>query len=241
MSLKQLEAKYSGSFLGIFWAIINPLLIMLIVSFIFSQMMKTEIKNFSLFILSALMPWFFFINSICESTTSVKQNADLLRQFMLPREIIPISVVLSNFINFLFGFMLLLPIFVLFNIKIIGYLLLLPLVTCLYFLFTLGISLLFSITNVYFRDLAQLLNVGTMFLFWLTPVFYPLQFIPQKLRWIIVANPVTCYVSIYRSLLYQGSGGGIFMWLLAVAFALLSITSGYLLFIKKEDEVLKYI
>lgn len=239
--VKNLKDKYVGSILGISWAIINPVLIMFAITFVFTQIMKTEIKHFPLFILSALLPFGFFINSICESTTSMKKNVDMLSQFIIPREVIPISIVLANFINFLFGFIVMMPIFIIFNTEIIRYLLLLPLIMFLHLSFTLGISVLFSIVNVYFKDLSQFLNVGVMFLFWLTPIFYSLKIIPQSFRWIVIANPAACYVLIYRALLYQASGSNIYMWLLAAGFALISIIGGYGLFIRKEGEILKYI
>jgi ABC-2 type transport system permease protein len=171
----------------------------------------------------------------------MKKNIDILSQFILPREIIPISIVLANFINFLIGFIVIVPIFIVFNTEITKYLFLLPLIMFLHFIFTLGISILFSIVNVYFRDLSQLLNVGVMFLFWMTPIFYSLETIPENFRWIIIANPNTCYVVIYRSLLYDASSGNINMWLLAAGFALISIIGGYSLFVRKEVNILKYI
>lgn len=241
MAISQLKAKYAGSILGISWAIITPFLIMLVVNIVFTQMMKTEIKNYPLFLLSALLPWFFFINSISEATTSMEKNSNILSQFTITREIIPISVVLTNFINFLFGFIVILPILIIFKIEIVKYILILPLIMFLHFIFTLGISILFSIINVYFKDLSQLLNVGIMFLFWATPIFYPLEIIPLNYRWIILANPATSYIVIYRSLLYYASFGERFMWLLAVGFAFVSLIIGYTLFIKNERDILKYV
>lgn len=241
MVIKNLKDKYVSSTLGISWAIINPVLIMFAVTFVFTQIMKTEIKHFPLLVLSSLLPWFFFINSICESATSMKQNVNMLSQFIIPREIIPLSITLANFVNFLFGFIVILPIFIVFNPGIIKYLFLLPLIMFLHFSFTLGVSILFSIINVYFKDLPHLLNIGVMFLFWMTPIFYPLEIIPQSYRWIIIANPAACYVLIYRALLYYASGGEIYMWLLSVGFAFISIITGYALFVKKEAGILKYI
>lgn len=240
MVIKNLRSKYIGSISGILWAIINPLLIMLVITFVFSQIMKTDIKHFPLLVLSALLPWNFFSNSINESSTSISSNINVLRQFVMLKETIPVSIVVSNLINFLFGFIIILPVFIVFNISIIKYLILLPFIILLHFIFTLGISMLLSIINIYFKDLPQLLNIFLMFLFWLTPVFYSINMIPQKYSWFIIANPSSCYIVIYRALLYQGSSGGISMWLLAIGFAFISILSGYFLFIKKESEILKY-
>lgn len=239
--IKNLKAKYVESRLGIFWAIINPLLMMFAIMLVFTQIMKTEIKLFPLFVLSALLPWFFFINSVSEATVSMKKNADLLSQFIINRKIIPISVVLSNFINFIFGLILVFPFFVISNFEITRYILLLPLIMLFHLVFTLGISLLVSIGNVYFKDLEQMLGVGIMFLFWITPIFYAPESIPANYRAIIFANPATCYVVIYRNLLYQGTAGNLNLWFLAAGFSLAAIAIGYILFVKKESNILKFI
>ena len=241
MVVKNLRGKYIGSTLGISWAIINPLLIMLVITFIFSQIMRTEIKYFPILVLSAYLPWNFFINSIMESATSMESNAQVLRQFVMPREVIPISIVMANLINFLFGFIIVIPIFIIFNIAIIKCILILPSIIFLHFIFTLGVSMAFSIINVYFKDFLQLLNTMVMFFFWLTPVFYTLDMIPRSYRWLVLVNPSTCFVDIYRSLLYNGNFGSPLMWVLASFFALISIIAGYLLFINRETDVLKRI
>ncbi len=238
---KDLKSKYVGSALGIFWAVINPLLIALVITFVNTRIMKVDITHYSLFVLSALLPWFFFMSSIFESTGSLETNSDVLNQFVLQRELIPIATVLSNFVNFLIGFIVIMPFFFIFHTKISASILLLPFVMFLHFLFTLGIALSFSILNVYFRDLSQLLNVGMMFLFWITPIFYPLEAIPLKYHWVVLLNPAACYIEIYRSLLYSASHGRLFMWMLAAGFALVSLISGSFLFAKKEKEVLKYV
>ncbi|MBU3911101.1 MAG: ABC transporter permease [Candidatus Omnitrophica bacterium] len=242
MTVKNLKEKYIGSALGILWAIINPLLIMLVIAFVFTKIMKTEIRNTPFFMLSALLPWFFFANSISEATTSMRNNIGVLSQFVMMRETVPLSIAFANFINFLFGFMVILPFFIIVNMAIAKYLLLLPALMALHFIFTLGVCLSFSIINVYFRDLSQLLNIGLMFLFWVTPVFYSLDMMPEAYRnIIIIVNPMACYAVLYRSLLYYGNSGEVYIWLLALIFALISIISGYTLFAKKETEILKYL
>ena len=101
--------------------------------------------------------------------------------------------------------------------------------------------MVFSIINVYFKDFMQLLNTMVMFFFWLTPVFYTLEMIPRAYRGFILVNPSTCFVDIYRSLLYSGNFGRPPMWWLSALFALISIIAGYLLFINQEGDVLKRI
>ncbi len=237
--LKSLKEKYSGSVLGFFWSVLNPFFIMLAVSFVFTQIMKTDIKGYPLFILSALLPWFFFSGVASDATQSFKRHTEIMNQFLLPRETIPFSVTCAQFINFLFGLVFMLPIFAIFNPQVLASLFLLPLILLLHFLFTLGIAFLFGVINVYFRDFAHFLNVGLMFLFWVTPVFYPLEAVPQAWRPAIILNPGTCYMEIYRSILYAGAFGRVEMWLLCTSFSLASLFFGYLLFSRKEDEILK--
>lgn len=241
MVARNLKGKYIGSALGISWSVINPLLLMLVISFIFSRILRTEIKDFPILVLSALLPWNFFVNSIMESTGSFENNAQVLRQFVMPREVVPISIVTANLINFLFGLLIMVPVFIFFNPGVLSSVLALPLIVTLHFIFTLGISLALSILAVYLRDLTQLLNTLVMFFFWLTPVFYTLEMIPASCRWIILANPSTCFIDIYRSLIYRGSLGTPLAWILALFFALSSITAGYVLFVNKEAEALKRI
>ncbi|HTY45276.1 MAG TPA: ABC transporter permease [Patescibacteria group bacterium] len=241
LAVKNIHDKYVGSALGVSWAIINPLLIMLAVTFVFGQIMKTEVRYFSLMVLSALLPWTFFLNSISESATAMVANASVLRQFVMLKEAIPLSVVAANFLNFTFGFAVVMPIFIICNPVIIRVLILLPVIICLHLIFTLGVSLLLSVAAVYFKDLPQLLNTSIMFLFWLTPIFYSLEMIPARYHWLILTNPSSCYVLIYRDLLYHGYGGRLDLWLLAVCFAAASLVGGYLVFLKGEHAVLKHI
>lgn len=241
MVVKNLKDKYVGSALGISWAVINPLLITLVVTFVFTRIMKTETRHFPLLVLSGLLPWLFFVNSICEATNSIRQNLDILGRFLIPKEVVPLSVVCANFINFLLGLVIMVPVFLIFNLGAIKYLWLLPFIMLLHFAFTLGVSLLFSIVNVYFRDLAQLLNVGVMFLFWMTPVFYTLEAVPTHYRWLVLLNPATSYIVIYQELLYRGACGSLYIWLISLGVSLLSVVFGYHAFINKENEILKCI
>ncbi|MDD5560769.1 MAG: ABC transporter permease [Candidatus Omnitrophica bacterium] len=241
MVRKNLRDKYVGSHLGYFWAIINPLLLMIAINFVFTNLMKTGIKNFPSYVLSALLPFFFFVNSLTESTTSMEKNKGILNQFIIVREIIPIAVVCANFMNFLFGFIIILPFFAVINMDILRYIWLLPAAILLHFIFTLGACLLFSIVNVYCKDLAYLLNIGVMLLFWMTPIFYSAEVIPLGLRWIVWLNPASSFAVIYRSLLYSGSPGSLYCWVLAAVSSFISISIGYYVFIKRETDILKYI
>lgn len=241
MSLKQLKSKYAVSGLGILLAFINPLLIMLAITFVFSVIFKTEIKNFSLFVLSGLFPWMFFSSALSEATESILNKQSILRQFNIPRETLPLSSIISNFLNFLIGWIAIYPLFVIFNPKII---LLLPLfigILVLSLIFISGLGLLLSVLNVFFRDIGQLLGVFLMFWFWITPVFYSAEMIPQKFRWIADFNPMTPFIVYYQDVIYKAKVPGFSIFMSVFFWTFLTLIFGFWFFARLESKLLKWI
>jgi lipopolysaccharide transport system permease protein len=238
---KSLKGKYAGSFLGMLWAFVTPLLFTLIISFVFTDIMKMNIKHAYLFILSGWLPWSFFSGSLSEAVSSIPAHVNMLKQFSMPRVLIPISVVLANFVLLLAGLLVTLPFFVIVNPKLI---LMLPLLlTALFFhlFFTAGLSAMIAAVYVSFRDIGQLLNILLMFWMWLTPVFYSIDMIPPEYAGIFRFNPMTPYISLYRNaLLYSGSAN---LGLLGIAFLLSLIVggAGFFVFHSQERDFLKKI
>ncbi|MBU1997951.1 MAG: ABC transporter permease [Candidatus Omnitrophota bacterium] len=239
--IRNLNERYGGSSLGMLWVLITPFLIMLAISFVFGKIMGSEMPNLPLLILSALLPWFFFINSICESVNAFKQHKDILTQFAVPKEMIPLSIVISNLIIFLLSLAIMLPVFIISNNRVIYCLAVLPLLIILHFIFTLGISIIFSIVGVYFRDLAQVINVGVMFFFWITPIFYSSDMIPKGYAWLNLANPAAPYINMYRMLLYKGDFLDPYLWFFCIFFAVLSMVIAFYLIRLKSNDLLKNI
>ncbi len=241
MAFAGLKAKYSNSLLGIFWAVINPLLIMSAVSFVFYAVFKVEIKEFPFFVLAGIFPWMFFSAALTEVTASILGQKSLLHQFSMPREIIPLSVVLANFFNFLIGWLVIYPLFLFFNPKII---MLLPLLCCLVLLhlvFLCGLGLLTAILNVFFHDIEHLLGVLLMFWFWVTPVFYSIEMVPQGLRWIFNLNPMSAYIVSYREILFQARVPAFSLFIAAFSWAAAALLLGLVIFSGLENKILKRI
>ena len=241
MVAKQLKAKYSGSILGISWAVLNPILIMVAISFIFSVVFKAGIEKFSLFLLSGILPWMFFSISLSEATFSILNQIQLLRQFNLPKEFLPLSSILANFLNFLLGLVFIFPIFLIFKPKVIFLLPLLAIVLFLHLFFVVGLGLLLSILNVFFRDVGHLLSILLMFWFWITPIFYSTEMVPLSFRWIINLNPMMPYVVSYRDVLFFGNMPGFRIFLGAFFWTFFSIALGLGVFLNLESNLLKRI
>jgi lipopolysaccharide transport system permease protein len=241
MALKQFKAKYAGSVLGIFWVLINPLLMMLAITFVFTAVFKTEIKDFALFVLSGILPWMFFSGSLSETTPSLSAQKNVLHQFSLPKEIIPLSIVLSCLLNFLMSWVIIYPVFFFRNPGIITMVVLLPVIFILTCIFTSGISLLFSVINVIFRDLEHLISTLLMFWFWVTPIFYPVEMIPGNFRWIFNLNPLSVFILFYRDIIFYCRVPSFATFLAVIIWAFCSFAIGILVSIWFESSALKRI
>ncbi len=241
MALKQLKAKYAGSILGIWWSVITPLILAVSINFIFTKVFKIDIPNYTLFVLAGIIPWFFFSNALTEVTNSFIINSSILKQSIFPREFIPVSSVLANLLNFLIGLIFLLPLFIISNFKIIGLLLFLFPVVILHFLFIVGLGFSFSIVNVFFRDLSYFLSVAFMVWFWITPVFYSLDMLAFPFRWICLFNPMSYYVILNQSILFEAKAPSLSTVLIAFLISVLSFFVGYIIFVRKEPILLKRI
>ena len=240
MAVTQLKTKYAQSFLGIAWAVINPFLIMLAVTFVFVYVFKVEIKNFPLFVLAGIYPWFFFSNAVSEAASSVINQKTILRQFNLPIEIIPLASVLGNFLNFLIGWIFIYPLFLLFKPEIFALLPFLLAGLFLTLIFVSGIGLLISILNVFYRDIGQLLPVVLMFWLWVTPVFYSEEMVPANFRWICNVNPLTQFITFYRGVIFECRIP--FLELINITgMAFLSLLVGWYVFVSFKPNILKNI
>ncbi|MGF7399122.1 ABC transporter permease [Thermoanaerobacterium thermosaccharolyticum] len=204
MVKKDLRTRYRGSFLGFLWTFVNPLLQLVVYSIVFSTIMRMNIYNFAMFLFVALLPWIYFSTSITQSTTIVMANSNLVKKIYFPRIILPISVALTGFINMLFGFIIVFIALIIFKIHLSLSIVLLPIVMINEFLFVVGLNVIFSALNVFFRDLEHILGIVTMAWFYLTPIVFPINLIPEKYFKLFFLNPMTSIILPYRDILYYG-------------------------------------
>jgi len=241
MAASQIKAKYAGLKLGAWWVIIVPLSLALCINFVFVLAFKVDIPYFAFFVLSAIMPWFFISQSVSESANAFFAGKTLLKQGVFPREFVPVATVLANFLNFLYGFLVIIPLFLLINNSVIYLLPLLTLVILFCLLFALGLGFIFSCLNVFFRDTTQFLSVGLIFWFWITPVFYSEEMLAFPYRWFCLLNPATYYISACRKILYYALPPSAMELALLLFISSLFLFGGYLFYLKSEPEILKRI
>lgn len=220
--VRDLKVRYRNSFLGFVWSLLNPLLMMLVFTFVFTTLMPTgQFQPFEVFLLVALLPWNWTAASVVAGTTSLVGNAHLIKKVFFPRELLPVSVVVSNMLNYLLAMPVLFGMIALLHPAyptslgprpILGpSLLWLPLVIVTQFIFLCGLTLFLSALNVYFRDTEVIIDVGMTAWFFLTPVFYSLERLVSEdnplINWVYRLNPMAALVGAYRDILFFGQFG----------------------------------
>jgi len=203
--IKEIKVKYKGSILGFFWSLGNPLLMLIVYSIVFSFIMRIKIKNYAIFLFVALLTWNYFTSSILQASGSLIYNSSLIKKIYFPREILPLTAVFVNLINYLLSLLILIPALIIFKIKITFSILAFPLILLTQTLLLIGISLLVSIGNVYFRDLAHIIEIFITIWFFLTPVIYPLEMIPEKFKSLFMLNPAVHIIEGYRNIFFYGT------------------------------------
>jgi ABC-2 type transport system permease protein len=235
---KDLKVKYKRSILGIFWSILNPLLMMIVMTIVFSYLFRFQIKNYPIYILSGIIFWNFFSTSTNLTSFSLISNSSLLKKVYFPRVIIVLSTILSQFINLLFAFIPLIILMFIFNNppKLSFFLIPIPLISLL--LFTTGLSFILSILSVYFTDISYIYQIILIAWMYLTPIFYPPSIVPQKYQIFLTLNPMYHIIWSLREVIYFGNFPSLQNLSFSFLFGILFFLFGYIFFIKNENKVM---
>lgn len=202
---RDLRVRYRGSVLGYMWSMMNPLLYMLILSFVFSHLTKFELKNFPMFILSGILAWNLFAQGLGLGVHSIVANGALLRKVKVPATIFPAAGVCSCLVNFLLALVPFVLIGAVTGLDFSWWTLFLPVVLLPYLLFIFGLSLGVASLNVSFRDVGHTMEPILQIVYFASPIFYPIESLPAKYQTILSFNPMVHYVGEIRNLLYAGA------------------------------------
>ena len=233
---RELKARYRGSVLGFLWTFINPLLLLLVYSFVFGVVMPGArapgVEPYALFLFCGLLPWTWFSASLLESCTALTGSGGLLRKVMFPAEVLPIVTVLTGLVNFLLGLSIVVAFALYAGAPVLSadLLWLIPTIA-VQLVLTLGLALLLSSLSVHFRDIRDLLgNALTLWLF-ATPIIYPYTQAPERYRWLLDLNPFTHLAMAYQAILFVP--GPYAEWRRLAVLALVSVAvffTGYAVF-----------
>lgn len=230
---RDLRGKYKGSFLGFLWTFVNPLLQLLVYTFVFSIVMKNGIDKYYLFLFVALVPWIFISTCATGGSNVIYAQKDMVQKIYFPREVLPIAFVTSQFVNMLLTFLVIFAVLIVtgFGINFVA-LLYLPIIMIVEFLLALGITLIFSGLSVYFRDLEFILNILSMAWMYATPILYNVEMVPENLQKIYYLNPMTSITIAYRDILYYKKAPELSTLGMAFALGVLFIVVGEVVFSK---------
>lgn len=231
---KEIRGKYKGSFLGVLWSFVNPLLATLVYALVFPFLLKGSQPHYVTFIVVAILPWNWFTTVMALGTTTVMGNGDIIKKVYFPRQILPISVNVSGMINFLIS-CLIIALFLIFSgIGFSQYIIFLPFIIIIQFFILQGIIFITSSINVYIRDLEYIVNFFVQLLFYGTPVLYSIDMFPKKIQTILHLNPMATIIESYRDIFFYKQCPNLLNLGIVFIFAVLLFMFGYFVFKKLE-------
>ncbi len=242
--VRDLKVRYKNSVLGVLWSWLNPLFMMVVYTVVFTVMQTGGARvpdgKFPVFVLCALLPWNFFSSSVIQSVNCIVENANLVKKVYFPREILPLSVVFSNLVNFGIALMVLFPMLLIFRVRLTLWVLMLPAIILIQVAFTTGMALLLCTLNVFYRDTKAIMDVGMMAWFFVTPIFYPISVLPNSKviggltidihRWTRILNPMASLVAAYHDTLFHGQLVGLDFLARTAVTSLVVLAVGYAVF-----------
>ena len=227
LTKKEIKVRYKNSYFGYFWSLMNPFAFALIFYFVFSIIMRVQMENYALFLVAGLFPWQWISNSLNASTTLFLKDASIIKKINFPRNILP----LANTLQDMFHFLCAIPVIMIFmlihgQLPQLSWLYGVPLMLLIQLTTVYGLSMLLSSLNLFFRDLEQITSIILMFLFYPTPILYPVSMIPDQYRHLIDFNLFTPIIINWRSLMLEGSFDGHYLFL-SVVYAIGSLLIGF--------------
>ena len=240
-TLQQLRNRYRGSVLGFLWTLINPAMVCLTFTLVFSYINRMEMRTFGVYFFSGFIPWTFFQTGTNQAIGSIVGNPHYITRVYLPKVIFPLAAVLINFVDFLAALPLIFLIMYLTGAAWSQALLVLPLSILLLSLFVIGLGLLFATINVYLRDFQFLWTSLSFMLFFFTPIIFPITMIPPQARGYFELNPVYSFIRLFQDPISKGTMPSMEVVALSAVYAVLAVLVGALSFSRAQKSFYMYL
>ncbi len=233
---RDIKIKYRRSVLGVLWTLLNPLFMMIILSVVFSNLFKFDIENFPLYVLSGQVVFNFFNDATTSSMSSIIGSASLIKKVYVPKYLFVLSRVFSSFINLMASFTALILVMIATRVELRWTVVLSVFPLFLLVVFSLGVGLLLAALTVKFRDIMHLYSVFTTGLMYLTPVIYPMSMLPQKIKTIVLLNPLTNMLEMFRDTMFNAKCFSAGSLAIGMVEAVIMLAIGLFVFYKNQDE-----
>lgn len=197
---KDVRGKYKNSFLGVIWSFLNPLLQIAVYAFVFGRILNVGEDNYAVFICCGLIPWTFFSTSINRSAFTIIENGGIIKKVFFPREILPISVVTAECVNFFISTVIILGFVLASGLGFSWHIIFYPVILFVLYFFLVSISFVISSITVYVRDIQHFISVFLQLMFYATPIAYASSRVPESFQWIVKLNPVAYVIEGFRDI-----------------------------------------
>jgi lipopolysaccharide transport system permease protein len=240
--VRDLKVRYKNSVLGIAWSWLNPLLMMIVFTVVFTVFNRApqDIAHYPVYILAGILPWNMFSASVVGATASIVGSGYLIKKVYFPREVLPLATVLSNMINFLIALPVFFVVALALGVRLTPWALLMPVVLLVQVIFSIGVGLILATLNVYYRDTQIIMEVLMLAWFFVTPILWDARTIPETTvllgiawpiqRLVYILNPMASIIASYRDTLYWGTQPAVDFFLRSTATAVVILMVGYLVF-----------
>ncbi len=239
--LKDFRIRYRNMSLGIAWSVVNPLLMMGILTFVFTRIFNNPIHHFALFVLCALVPFNFYSLASNAGSTSLLDNQTLVKRVQCPRAVFPIASVLSSSLHFLIQITLLILLLLIFGHKVNWYWLWLPAIWGMEVVALCGLSLMTAALDIYYRDVRYLVEASGLVMFWVVPVFYSLEMVPRRYQQFFMLNPIAAVAVAGRRVLIDGVSPSANLVLQLSAVSIVLLAMGFVVFRRLERDFADYL
>jgi ABC-type polysaccharide/polyol phosphate export permease len=238
---KDFKIRYRNMSLGVFWSLLNPLVMMAVLTLVFTKFLPSSVPDFPVFVLIGIVTFNFFSTGWMIGAASMTDNAGLIKRVPVPREIMPVATVLSVFVHVILQIMLLISLILLYGKGVNVYWIWMPVLWSLLIVFVCGLAFLFSAINVYIRDTRYLVESATTVLFWVAPIFYPLTYIPEQYQGLYLSNPVSAVIVGSRNILLDGTAPPLMLIARLAAISLITLALGLIVFRSLKGRFYNYL
>ena len=231
---KEIRGKYKGSFLGVLWSFLNPLLMVLVYAIVFPYLMRMQQEHYLIYLITGIIPWIFFTTVVTTGCNCIWINGGIIKKVYFPRAILPISVVAAGLVNFLISCIVILLFLIFGGVGLsLNILWVIP-IAIIQSLFSLGLLFILSAINVYVRDIEYIVQFFINLVFYATPIIYNIEMLPERFRNIIMLNPMVHFINAYRDIFYNKTSPSIASLSIIFGISLIMLFIGYNVFKKLE-------
>ncbi|MBD3414297.1 MAG: hypothetical protein GF421_07705 [Candidatus Aminicenantes bacterium] len=232
----ELKLRYRESFLGFLWTVLNPLFFLLVLALVFSQIIKFQMDNYTIFLFAGMASYLMIQQTVLIATGSIVNNQGLIKKVSVPKIIFPLANVLARFVDHVALLLILLLFMVYFRMDFNWSLLCLVPLVVLHFLFSLGLSLLASVFYIRVRDVQHILSIGFQAFFYLSPIIYPAGILPEAMQKIFLFNPFYYFIQSFRYPIYHGLFPPLLIWGVTIFLTAVVLGLGLWVFYQKEKD-----